>query len=143
MTDAITMPTNLEGVRALLRTAGLPAGDLEDETPAWAVERDGETVGCVALEVYEANGFLRSLAVAPSARGDGLGSRLVEVVEDAARDLGLEAVYLLTTTAERFFEARGYRRIDRAEAPESIRRSSEFVFSCSASARCLGKPLSP
>lgn len=100
-------------------------------------------IACVALEVYGSSGFLRSLAVAPSARGEGIAGRLIETIEDVARDLGLEDVYLLTTTVAPFFQRRGYRTVDRRDAPEAVRQSSEFTTTCSASAECLGKPLSP
>lgn len=139
----LTAPSGLEDVRALVRSVGLPAADLEDGTPVRVLERDGAVVGCVALEVYGSAGFLRSLAVDPSAQGEGLGGRLVEAAEGMARDLGLEAVYLLTTTAQAFFERRGYRRLDRGDAPEAVQQSSQFVSTCSPSAVCLGKRLSP
>ena len=91
----------------------------------------------------QAAGLLRSLAVAPDARGSGLGTRLVEAAEARARDLDLRSLTLLTTTAAPFFEGRGYRRMDRAEAPEAVRPSSEFTATCPASAVCPGKRLAP
>ena len=132
-------------IRTLLAASGLPVDDLEAaSTPHFLVARDGDALaGCVAVEPYGDAGLLRSLAVAPEARGAGLGSRLVDAVEARARDAGLRALYLLTTTAAPFFAARGYAPADRADVPEAVRQSSEFASVCPASAACLGKLLSP
>ena len=140
---AVTAPADLEGARALLRTVGLPADDLGEGAEVRVLERGGVVVACVALEVYGSSGLVRSLAVAPSARGEGVGGRLVVAIEDVARARGLGDVYLLTTTAAPFFERRGYRPVDRADVPRAVRASSEFASVCPASAACLGKRLRP
>ena len=134
---------NLPGIRALLETAALPVGDLP-EADRFLVVRSGNAVlGSVAVEPYGDAGLLRSLAVAPEARGTGAGSRLVDAAEARAHADGLRSLVLLTTTAAPFFQARGYAPLDRAEAPEGVRQSSEFQGTCCASAVCLGKALSP
>ena len=132
-------------LRALLAASDLPTSDLEPgHASRFLVVRDGEAVvGCVAIEPYGDAGLLRSLAVAPDARAHGLGSRLVDAAETRARDLGIRTLYLLTTTAASFFAARGYDPVERADAPEAIRQSSEFASVCPSTAACLGKPLSP
>jgi amino-acid N-acetyltransferase len=48
-------------------------------------------------------------------------------------------LYLLTTTAREFFAGRGYRAIDRADAPERIRGTTEFSDLCPASATAMVK----
>jgi amino-acid N-acetyltransferase len=53
--------------------------------------------------------------------------------------MGVEVVYLLTTTAESFFAHRGYRRIERSQAPESIRSTREFSEICPASSAFMSK----
>ena len=134
---------DLPGIRALLEAAALPVGDLP-EADRFLVVRPGNVVlGSVAVEPYGDAGLLRSLAVAPEARGTGTGSRLVEAAEACAYADGLRSLVLLTTTAAPFFEARGYAPMDRAEAPAGVRQSSEFQGTCCASAVCLGKALSP
>ena len=132
-------------VSALLRASRLPTADLDEvSAPHFLIAREGAALaGCVAVEPYGAAGLLRSLAVAPEARGHGLGARLVDAAEARARDAGVAALYLLTTTAAPFFAARGYAPVDRADVPEAVRQSSEFASVCPASAACLGKLLSP
>lgn len=95
----------------------------------------------MAVEPYGGAGLLRSLAVAPEARGRGLGVRLVDAAEARARADGLGALYLLTTTAAPFFEARGYALVDRTEVPEPVRQSAEFASVCPSTAASLGKRL--
>jgi amino-acid N-acetyltransferase len=51
-----------------------------------------------------------------------------------ARQDGAGAVFLLTTTAERFFPRLGFEPIARAEVPTSVQASAEFQSACPASA---------
>jgi amino-acid N-acetyltransferase len=50
-------------------------------------------------------------------------------------------MYLLTTTAETFFERRGYRRVDRIQAPPAIKLTPEFAGLCPASSAFMIKRL--
>lgn len=143
----MTAPTPAEwpAVLALLRASALPTADLADADRERFVvaRRGGGVVGCVAVEPYGDAGLLRSLAVAPEARGTGLGRRLVAAAEDAARAAGLQELVLLTTTAAPFFASLGWAPVDRADVSEALRASSEFAGLCPASAACLGKALGP
>lgn len=136
-------PDDLPAIAALLAASGLPHADLTPDALArFVVAREGGALrGVAGLEVYGASGLLRSLAVAPGARGTGLGGRLVAAVEEEARTLGLDRLYLLTTTAAPFFAARGYEPTDRADVPAPVKTSSEFAGLCPASAACLSTSL--
>ena len=57
---------------------------------------DGRPVGCIALVDLLRYGELKRLFVSASARGMGLGRRLVEEAEAAARDIGLPLLRLET-----------------------------------------------
>ena len=95
----------------------------------------------MGLEGYGTVALLRSLAVAPAWQGQGLGSALVAHAEQAARQRGLAALYLLTPTAEAFFARRGDVHIPREAAPPLLHRTAEFAALCPASAACLMKAL--
>ena len=95
----------------------------------------------VGLELFGEVALLRSLAVASSRRGSGLGSRLVAHAERHARDQGVQSLFLLTTTAEKFFLRRGYTRIPRDEAPAAIKGTREFSGICPASSAFMVKNL--
>ena len=139
------VPADLSSIRALLDEARLPHTDIVDGSGArfWILRAGGRTIGAVGLETYGSSGLLRSLVVAPEARGSGLGGRLVDALEDAARSSGVRRLVLLTQTAETFFSHRGYAVIDRADAPAELRDSTEFRSLCPASATCMSKHLEP
>ena len=127
----------------LLQRAGLPSEDLTDEQlEAFFLAGDPTTpLGIVGLELSPPHGLLRSLAVDAPARAVGVGSRLLAHAEAHARSRGVRSLYLLTTTAEAFFAARGYAPADRSEAPPIIRSSTEFTALCPASAALMVKHL--
>lgn len=97
--------------------------------------------GVVGMEIYGEAGLLRSLAVASSRRGLGLGTRLVEHAECYAKSKGVGSVFLLTHTAEAFFLRLGYTRLPRDEAPEAIRATREFSDICPLSCAFMVKHL--
>jgi N-acetylglutamate synthase-like GNAT family acetyltransferase len=97
----------------------------------------GMLVGCAGLEVHAEFGLLRSVAVGPSQRKAGLGTKLVEGVADAARAQGLRELLLLTTTAPTFFERRGFSAVLRSSVPAQIAESWEFRVGCPQTARVM------
>jgi amino-acid N-acetyltransferase len=106
-----------------------------------SVGSDGSPAGLVGLELYGADALLRSLVVGESARGNGLGSTLVEHAEQYAAANRVSSIYLLTTTAEMFFKRLGYGRSDRSQAPLSIKETREFASLCPASSAFMMKTL--
>jgi amino-acid N-acetyltransferase len=128
---------------ALLQSQGLPISDITDEHMEhfFFVGSDGSPTGLIGLELYGSDALLRSLVVGQNARGKGLGSILVEQAEQHAAAEGIRSIYLLTTTAESFFKRLGYERIDRSQAPPSIRGTREFASLCPASSAFMMKPL--
>jgi amino-acid N-acetyltransferase len=130
--------------RRLLEAAGLPASDLTAallERFLLAEDERGGLVGGVGLELAGEAALLRSLVVDPAQRGTGLGHALVESALELARARGVVEVWLLTTTADRFFERLGWRRVERASAPVGIRATAEFSTICPASSVCMVRDL--
>ena len=130
-------------IRALLAAAYLPVADANDShVPCFLVAAETHgIIGTVAVEPCGGYGLLRSLAVRPEARGRGIGRRLVTECETRARQTGLRGLYLLTTTAERFFGTLGYDELERWELPESVRRTEAFRSLCPESAIAMMKRL--
>jgi arsenate reductase len=125
-------------VGELLSKEGLPLDGVEDHFAAFVVAEDaGEIVGAAGLEVHGDVGLLRSVVVAPRAKGQGTGRRLTESILREAEIRGLRAVYLLTTTAEKFFPRFGFERIERAVVPMQVQASREFQGACPASATVM------
>jgi amino-acid N-acetyltransferase len=119
----------------LLQAAALPTAGL---TPAltdfYVAEHGGRVVGAIGIEPYDRTALLRSAVVDPRLRGSGVGKALVRRILEHARERGLTEVFLLTTTAERYFLRFGFAPIGRDEVPDGIRDSLEFREACPASA---------
>lgn len=129
---------DVRAIAALLRAAELPHEDFAPHLAHFLVARGpAGVVGAVGAEVYGGEALLRSLVVAPAARGTGLGGRLVAALERAAADWGVQRWWLLTTTAEAFFARRGFSVSPRSAAPEAIRLTGQFQGGCSCSAVCM------
>ena len=130
-------------VVALLEAEGLPASDLTEAhlEHFFFTGTDGAPSALVGLEIYGEAALLRSLVVSTTARTQGLGSALVLHAEVYAAAHRVRSLYLLTTTAEAYFEHRGYRRIDRLEAPPSIQSTREFSSLCPSSSAFMIKRL--
>ena len=128
---------------ALLENANLPTADLTDQHLENFFFLGPRTApfGLIGLEMLERNALLRSLVVAPDYRTAGSGSALLEYAEAYAGLRGVIAVFLLTTTAEQFFSRRGYGRIERGMAPDSIRSTREYSDICPATSALMVKHL--
>jgi len=125
----------------LLAESQLPFDDLidTDKVTLYSHERDGQIVGLVGLEFHGDEILLRSLVIAASERGVGLGAKLVSYAEKKAIASGAKSIYLLTTTANQFFKRLGYSAINRTEAPESIASTAQFSDLCPSSADFMVK----
>ena len=133
---------DLPAVQDLLRRCALPLDGVDDHIGSMLVARDGAAiVGTAALELYDGGALLRSVAVDPEQQGQGLGQRLTEAALQLAAARGANAVFLLTTTAERFFPKFGFEAIARDDVPVSVRASVEFQSACPASAIVMRKRL--
>lgn len=130
-------------VASLLDQAGLPVADLATGSPVVLYGRsaNGALIGVVGLELYGAAGLLRSLAVEPKSQNSGLGRALVKHAENQASNAGVRELYLLTTTAERYFERLGYHTVPRSEAPTVIASTSQFSSLCPSSSAFMRKSL--
>jgi amino-acid N-acetyltransferase len=71
-------------------------------------EVDRNPVACVALHVYpgENKGELACLCVRPTHENQGLGRRMVQFVEDRAREAGVQTLFALSTQAFNFFQTK-------------------------------------
>lgn len=130
-------------VTTLLDSAGLPTGGLGGDGAAITlVAADGgHVVGAAVVERYADDGLLRSVVVASSQRGDGIGQRLVAAAEAAAANTGIRSLYLLTEGAIGFFAHLGYRGVDRRAVPGLLQESKEFSVLCPIDATVMMKQL--
>jgi len=125
-------------VEALLTASQLPLDGVREALPTFIVAESGtDIVGVAGLEICCDNALLRSVAVDDAWRSQGLGRALVArtIAEGEAR--GVNALYLLTTSADRYFPTFGFRTITREAVPEDIRATAEFREACPASATVM------
>lgn len=134
---------SIEEVQPLLELNELPTKDLSELSldHFYACGARGEPQGVIGLQVYGTEGLLRSFAVSQDSQGNGYGAALLRKLEQHAVNLGIEDLYLLTDTAELYFQSKGFSKIPRELASESIRSTKEFSSLCPASAVLMHKPI--
>ena len=136
--------SDLPAIERLLTASALPLAGVADSLSGFVVaEHEGVIVGTAALEACCNNALLRSVAVAPEWRARGLGRALVTRVIGDAEARGIRALYLLTTTAERYFPSFGFQPIAREEVPADVRETEEFRSACPATAAVMCRKCAP
>jgi amino-acid N-acetyltransferase len=84
--------------------------EIEKNLPDYYIfEIDKNPVACVALHVYPTHqqGELASLFVDPSHENQGIGRKLIQFVENKARETGLTELIALSTQASTYFQSKG------------------------------------
>jgi amino-acid N-acetyltransferase len=83
------------------------------------IEHDGVITGCAALYPFAGDkaAELACLAVAPEARDAGHGERLLRACEARAKQLKIRKLFALTTRAEHWFVAQGFKRAEPTALP--------------------------
>ncbi|HEX2630738.1 MAG TPA: arsenic resistance N-acetyltransferase ArsN2 [Chitinophagaceae bacterium] len=140
------IPADSPGIReqviALLQQNKLPVSDIGEHTLLFAFTDDNDSlIGSAGLEIFDKIALVRSISVQPSQQHSGLGSIIIKELENIAREKSITELYLLTTTADKFFSRHGYSVVKRDELPETIRKTSEFTSVCPSSAIAMKKDL--
>jgi len=93
----------------------------EDMTPPagyfFVARLDGRPVGCGALKLYEGRvGDVKRMWTAPSARGMGVASAVLDAIEAKAAGVGIGTLRLETNKvlleAQAMYRRRGYREVE-------------------------------
>ena len=131
-------PEDLSAVERLLTANDLPLDGVHDAFSTFVVaDAGGDVVGVAGLEVRGSDALLRSVAVDAAWRSHGIGRALVTRVISDAEARGLRALYLLTTTAERYFPNFGFHPVAREAVPDGVRETTEFATACPATATVM------
>ena len=132
---------DLPAIERLLASNNLPTAGVAASLGGFVVaesEPDKRIVGVVGLEhCCDEYALLRSTAVELAWRGTGLGRRLVTHAIAEAESRGIKALYLLTTTAERYFPTFGFVKTDRDAVPDEVKQTVEFREACPSSATVM------
>ncbi len=122
---------DLDAVESLLSANDLPLDGVKENFSSFVVAEDnGKIAGAIGLEKFGPVALLRSAVVSPEHRGSGIGRRLVEQILDRASDEGIEELFLLTTTAEKYFPRFGFSSTTRSAVPAAVKASAEFQGAC-------------
>lgn len=132
-----------DGIMQLLSAAKLPVDDLPPLLNNFlaAVDDTGQVIGVAGFEIYGTNALLRSVAVKPEFRNQGIADKLLQEVESMALLNKLKVICLLTETAPEYFSRKGYTAILRGDIPEEVKQSSEFSHVCPVSAIVMKKEI--
>jgi amino-acid N-acetyltransferase len=123
--------SDLSAVESLLAASDLPTAGVRDNFSSFVVaDDDGAITGAIGLEKYGSVALLRSAVVSPDHRGSGVGRRLVEQLLERAEEAGIDELYLLTTTAEKYFPKFGFTPTTRETVPNAVKASAEFRGAC-------------
>jgi amino-acid N-acetyltransferase len=122
---------DLDAVESLLSASNLPLDGVKENFSSFVVAEDGgEITGAIGLEKFGSVALLRSAVVSPEHRGSGVGRKLVEQVLERAEKDGIEDLFLLTTTAEKYFPRFGFALTTRSAVPAAVKASAEFQGAC-------------
>ena len=133
---------DVEEIKDLLLRSELPFNDISGYLENFLVAKsDNKIIGTVGLEIYGKSGLLRSLAVSESFRNKEVGKKLYDAIIKFADENYIKEIYLLTTTADEYFNKLGFHTINRNEVPESIQNTTEFSSLCPSTAVCMYKDL--
>ena len=88
------------------------------------IEHDGIIFVCAALYPYpEARtGEMAALTISPLAQGQGDGERILKRVEQRAKAMGLDSIFVLTTRTMHWFIKRGFVQVDPDWLPDARKR---------------------
>lgn len=130
--------SDFEAVVKLLQSENLPVSDLsEDLSHFFVIEHNGSIVAVVGVEIYGRLGLLRSMVVDQHYRNQSLATTLLNRLLLYAAEQGIGSIYLITTTAEKYFAARKFSVVNRTEVPLSISSSQEFSKLCPSTATVM------
>lgn len=128
---------DVKPVLPLLQACGLEPF-LADDLDGWhapryllACTRAGGVAACLGWTIHESgNAIIHSLGVAPPTRGSGIGGGLLAAAMGELVDQQMVESFWLTTTsgnARHLFWSLGYKTIDGADVPTSVKNHPLFV----------------
>jgi amino-acid N-acetyltransferase len=88
------------------------------------IEHDGVIFGCAALYPYPEvkTAELAALTVSPMVQGQGDGERILKRVEQRAKAMGIESLFVLTTRTMHWFIKRGFVLVEPDWLPDARKR---------------------
>jgi amino-acid N-acetyltransferase len=103
------------------------------------IEHDGVIFACAAMYVFyqEKTAELAALTVAPQSQNQGDGEKVLKRIEQRAKALGLQSLFVLTTRTMHWFIKRGFVPVE----PEWLPASKRKAYNPERGSRVLVKKL--
>jgi N-acetylglutamate synthase-like GNAT family acetyltransferase len=116
------LPQDAEALSSLLEQIDLLSYDvLAPGTRYWlALDKAGALAGCIGMEFGREAVLLRSVAVRPEVRKQGLGRTLVEFALDQARQSGYRRAYLFSVRSGGYWQRMRFRTVPVEELTEAL-----------------------
>lgn len=131
-------PADIVFAQKLLADNNLPYQDIEDKNvKIFILKNDNTPIGIIGLEVYHKIALLRSMVIEKMYKNQGYGKYLFNKIVDYCKDKKVSELYLLTCSADRYFEKLGFEQILRNNLPEEIKQTKQFSQLCPCSAICM------
>jgi amino-acid N-acetyltransferase len=88
------------------------------------IEHDGVIFGCAALYPYPdaRTGEMAALTVSSQVQGQGDGERILKRIEQRARSMGLDSIFVLSTRTMHWFIKRGFVQVDPDQLPDARKK---------------------
>ena len=99
--------------------------EIERDIEAYSIiDHDGVIFACAALYPYpEARtAEMAAVTVSPQSQGQGDGEKILKRIEQRARAMGLQSIFVLTTRTMHWFIKRGFQPVDPDWLPEARKR---------------------
>lgn len=116
---------DIDSVTEFLRNVDLTLSGLDSESTFLWIERDraGQILATTGFELSNdrQHALIRSVAVHPSARSKGAGSRLAKFALDRAADSGARNAWLFSRRSGPFWQKLGFEHADRDELAQALR----------------------
>jgi arsenate reductase (glutaredoxin) len=137
----VAIQDDIAELASALHAESLPTDDLMDAGRRFFAYESlsGARVGYGGFECYGQEALIRSVVTLPHARRQGVGGSLLALLMRRAFDGGARRAWVLTTNAAAYFERKGFKAVDRSQAPQEILVTRQVAALCPASATLLSR----
>ncbi|MEM5277609.1 GNAT family N-acetyltransferase [Cupriavidus taiwanensis] len=108
-----------------------------DQDAFHVAELNGEIIGCAGVERFDDVAVIRSVAVLPKYRQQGVATHLVSAVLMRARAQGARRAVLATSHAPSYFSRYGFTLISAETLPAAVRASHTLKIAGIPPALCM------
>jgi len=130
--------TDIAEMESILKEANLPEGEILQHINNFLLLKvNDKIIGAIGLEIYEEHAILRSFAIRPIYQGKGFGLILFDKIIELSNKNEVVEIYLLTDSAVKFFEKKGFAVYPRTEVPEKLQNTFEFKTPRCSHAICM------